>query len=242
MRRTRKCRQLSRLYHQNSHQDSAKLKLLAKLSFNEIRDLSKALPYAQELISLSEGLGNNFLRAGYLLKGTKKEQLGELNEALESFLKSAEIAQATDNLIAEGESYVAIADVYSGANNHPNAKYYYKKAITTLRQSNDSVKLASALINAGDELRKKRQNDSALMYFNESKLIVEKIDYVSGRGYSLGGLGMVYATFGKNDLAEKNMNEAIRILEETGDYAPICDYFILLWLMCMRTEGRIKPL
>jgi len=197
------------------------------MSYNEPTDLKKGLGYAEKLISLSQKLGNNtYLRRGYFLKGTKKKALGELGEALEAYFKSAEIAKATNHLVAEGECYVVIADVYSAANNHPNAKDYYKKAIATLRQSNDSVKLASALINAGDELRKIKEYDSALLYFNESLMIVNKIDNVSGKGYSLGGLGMVYTSMGKYDIAETNLVQAIRILEEMEDFSPICDYFI----------------
>ena len=37
---------------------------------------------------------------------------------------------------------------------------------------------------------------------------------------------MVYANIGQSDLAEKNINEATRILEESGDYYPICVYLI----------------
>src|SRR5688572_18680233 len=212
--------------YQKTSVDSVKLELLRGMSYNETSDL-KGLAYAEELISLSQKLRNStYLRRGYFLKGTKKREIGELEEALEAYFKSSEIARATNHLIAEGECYVAVADVYSTANNHPNAKHYYKKAITTLRQSNDSVKLASALINAGDDLRKIREYDSALVYFNESFVIVNKIDYVRGKGYSLGGLGMVYAGMGKYDLAEKNLVQAIKILEETEEYSPICDYLI----------------
>ena len=66
----------------------------------------------------------------------------------------------------------------------------------------------------------------ALLYLEEAKLIFDKVSYITGKAYSLGNIGMVYAALGKNDLAEKNMNEAIRILEEAQDYHPICDYLI----------------
>ncbi len=95
-----------------------------------------------------------------------------------------------------------------------------------LRQSNDSINLASTLSNAGDEFLKIKDYDSALLYFRESKLIFDKVNYLSGKAYSLGNIGMVYANTGKNDLAEKNINEAIQILEETQDYYPICVYLI----------------
>jgi len=103
---------------------------------------------------------------------------------------------------------------------------YYDKAIATLQQSNDSISLASALSNAGDEYLNNGNYDSALLYFKESKIIFDKVNYLSGKGYSLGNIGMVYANTGEKYLAEKNINEAIRILEESADYYPICVYLI----------------
>ncbi|MCW3113141.1 MAG: hypothetical protein JWR18_1537 [Segetibacter sp.] len=216
---------LTHIYQLNAINDTDKLKLLANLSFNEINDLGRGLQYAEELISLSQRLENNrYLRAGYFLKGTKKRLLGKLDAALDAFFKSAEVAKKSRHVRGEGDAYGAIADIYSVANNHLNAKVYYNKAIATLRLSNDSISLASALLNAGDEFRKIRNYDSALGYFRESQTIFEKVNYLSGKGYSVGGIGMIYAKIGKNDLAINHLNEAIRILEEIQDYYPICDY------------------
>lgn len=216
---------LALIYHQTTLTDTAKLELLRNLSFHEMRDLTKGLKYAEELISLSERTGNDtYLRVGYFLKGTKKRLMGNLDEALEAYFKSAELARKTHHLVGEGESYGAIADIYSIGNNHTNAMNYYNKAIISLRQSNNSISLASVLSNAGDQFRKTKIYDSALLYSEEAKVIFDKVNHLIGKGYSLGNIGMVYASLGKNNLAEKNINEAIRILEETQDYYPICVY------------------
>ena len=68
--------------------------------------------------------------------------------------------------------------------------------------------------------------DSAGIYFNESKSIFEKANYLIGEAYSIGNLGMVYAQLGQNDLAEQNIKEAIAELEKLEDYYPICVYLI----------------
>ena len=221
---------LARIYHQNTLTDTAKFQLLKDLSFNETRNLKDGLRYAEELISLSAKANNyRYLRIGYFLKGTKKRLLGQLDEALEAYLKSVEIASKENYRKGEGEAYSAIADIYAVAGNPANAKHYYDKAIMSLRQSRphshqDSIALASVVSNAGDAFLRIKNYDSALLYFEEAKLIFDKVNYVSGKGYSLGNIGMVYASIGKNYLAEKNINEAIRILEETQDYYPICVY------------------
>ncbi|MDQ3846749.1 MAG: tetratricopeptide repeat protein, partial [Bacteroidota bacterium] len=221
---------LARIYQQNTLPDTAKFELLRELSFNEIKDLKKGIKYAEELISLSERTGNNiYLRVGYFLQGTKKRSLGQYDEALEAYFKSAEIARKSHFLKGEGEAYSAVADIYAIADNPTNAKHYYNKAIITLRQSKlqsqaDSINLASVLTNAGDAYFRIKNYDSALLYSMEAKAIFDKFNYLSGKAYSLGNLGMVYAGIGKNNLAEQNMNEAIAILEKTQDYYPICVY------------------
>ena len=218
---------LTRIYEKDALKDTAKLELLLNLSFNETNDLKLALQYAEELISLSEQKGNSlYLYKGYFLKGNKKKLLGNLEEALDAYFKSIEAAYKADYFKGEANAFGAIAGIYSSANNHRNAMLYYNKAISALRQSNDSVALASAILNAGDEFLTVKVYDSALLYFRESEIIFEKVNYLIGKAYSLGNIGMVYANIEKNNLAEKNINDAIKILEELGVYYPVCVYLI----------------
>ena len=103
---------------------------------------------------------------------------------------------------------------------------YYNKAIAILRPSGDSIQLASVILNAGEEFRLNKIYDSALIYFREAKAIYEEKNYPIGIAYAIGNTGMVYASRGKNNLAEKNLDTAINMLERLEDYYPICDYLI----------------
>ncbi len=221
---------LSHIYRQDTVSGVAKFKLLTDLSFNETRDLNKSLQYADELIRLSQQAANDtYLRAGYFLKGTKNRLQGNLHEALEAYFKCVEIARKTRNMKSEGEDYSAIADIYAVAKNFTNARHYYFKAVSTLRRHRprtaaDSISFASVLSNSGDVYLNTRNYDSALIYFNEAKEIFDKLNHPSGKGYTRGNIGMVFAGLGKDDLAEQNMNEAIRLLESNQDFYPICVY------------------
>ena len=114
---------LALIYQQDTLRDTAKLELLLNLSFNEVRDLKQGLKYADDLIGLSKLAGNDkYLRAGYFLKGTKKRLLGNLDEALDAFFRSAEVAKKLHQLTSEGDAYSAIADIYSVGNNHRKCK------------------------------------------------------------------------------------------------------------------------
>ncbi|HSO85270.1 MAG TPA: ATP-binding protein [Draconibacterium sp.] len=218
---------LTIIYNEGMLNDTDRLELLRQLSFNEVKDLNMSLKYAEELINLSIKTGNNkFLHSGYFLKGNKKRLFGDLEEALDAYIKSAETARLENNARGEGNAYGAIADIYSISNNLSNARLYYDKAIAILRESNDSVPLASAILNAGDFFLNNQIYDTAYTYFNESKIIFEKLNYLIGKAYSIGNIGMVYANTGESNLAEKNIKEAIEILEELEDYYPICVYLI----------------
>ena len=56
------------------------------------------------------------------------------------------------------------------------------KAIAILRESNDSVALASVILNAGEEFMNSQIYDTAYVYFKESKIIFEKLQLLSREG------------------------------------------------------------
>jgi adenylate cyclase len=218
---------LVKIYQQGSLKDTAQLELLRNLSFNELRNLNLSLQYAEELIRLAKKEGNDkYLISGYFQEGNKKRLLGNLDGALAAYFHCVEISKRTKRISSEGSGYGAIADTYVESNNFSDAMIYYHKAIPLLRQVNDSIQLASVILNAGDELRNNANYDSALIYFKESAKIFKKKNYLIGVAYSVGNTGMVYAAEGRDDLASQNMNEAITILQQQGDYYPICVYLI----------------
>jgi len=218
---------LKHIYTADTLKGEAKYELLANLAFNEINDLDKALEYSEELIVISR-LNNNYpyLSQGYFQKGTKKARMGDLEEAITAYFESAKIAKRVNETVLEGSAYSTIADIYSISNNHKNSMLYYHKAITTLRKTSDSIALASSILNAGDELLSNKEYDSAIIYFKESGSIFEIVNYAIGNAYNLGNIGMAYAEKGQYRLAEKNINNAILILEEFEDYYPICEYLL----------------
>ena len=220
---------LVRIYHEDNLTDTARLKLLSRLSFNEVNDIKLSLKYAEELISLAtDEKDDRYLAEGYFLKGNNKRTLGDYQEALDAYFRSANSAKKAKLITYEASAYGAIGDIYAITGNYPSANSYYNKAIPILRQRSDSIQLASFILNAGEAFRKNKKYDSALINFKESADIFKNRNYNSGKAYAVGNIGMVYASTGKNELAEKNINEAIEMLTVLQDYYPICDYLISL--------------
>ena len=218
---------LAVIYQSDALMGNAKLGLLLNLAFNENNNHNLKLRYAEELIALSRKYNNaEYLSHGYFQKGNAKQLIGDLKEAMAAYFESAEIANRENIAPLEGSAYGAVADIYDISDNHDNAMMYYRKAIRTLRVTDDTVALASFILNAGDALLANKKYDSALVYFNESGKLFEEVNYITGKAYNLGNIGMVYAEQGREKLAESNMNEAISILEELEDYYPISVYLI----------------
>jgi class 3 adenylate cyclase len=188
-------------------------------------DPEKALAFSEELIQTAVTMDSlNYRIQGHLYKGNALKIKGDLSNALENYFISEKIAIDEEKNRELGIVKITIADLYSNVENHSYAIKYYQEAIDILRKENDSLSLASALLNAGDEYFNQGNLDTAILYFEESGLIFKNIDYLSGTAYNLGNTGMVYAEQGKDSLATININEAIRILEDLEDYYPISVY------------------
>ena len=234
---------LAIIYENNDLVGIEKLELFRELAFNEVNDLELSLKYAEDLISHSINEGNNrFLFHGHLQKGNIHKLQGNLEMALGAFFKSGEAAIIEKYISGEGSAYISIADVYSEMGNSDNAETYYNKGIQILRRTEDYVSLANALLNAGDEAFNNNDYSKALNYFKESGILYKKENYLTGTAYNKGNIGMVYAEQGKDELAEANINEAIKILEKQEDYYPISVYLTYMSDIYLRKKEYTKAL
>lgn len=218
---------LQLVYKADTLQGIAKLELLKELSYNETKDLNLALQFAEELIDLSGRLDNlRYQSQGYYQKGNAHRLQGNLQDAINAYFNSAKLAKEGGKMTVEGSSYSSVADIYSISDDHQNASLYYKKAISTLRKTEDTIAIASVIMNYGFDLFNNKKYDSALIHFEESGKIFEKVNYIIGKAYNLGNIGMVYANQGYNKKAEKNINEALKILEDYEDYYAISEFLL----------------
>lgn len=216
---------LREIYKENERVGIEKLELLRSLAFNELNNFELGLKYAEELIEQAL-LERNYLYLyrGYYQKGNHYYNAGDTELALRAYFNSADAAKKAEHISGQGTAYSAIADVYVVNENFENAETYYIKAIELIKKTNDSITLATILLNAGDAYFNNKKYDEALFNFEESNKIFEKINYPIGTAYYKGNIGMVYAEQGKDALAESNINEAIEILENHEDYYPITVY------------------
>ncbi|MGK0414053.1 MAG: adenylate cyclase [Polaribacter sp.] len=218
---------LENVYVNKKFKPNSELYILKQLS-RDINDPQKKLKYSEILIEIATRKDSiQYLFDAYMQKGNALRLKSDLSQALQYFLKASELANSNNSNEIEqlALSNITIADVYSIMGNHENAVNYYKLGIDKLREiKSDSIKLASALLNAGDEFFNAEKYEEAMSYFYESSLISNKIGFKAGKAYNLGNIGMVYAKQGRHKLARANIDEAIKILEAEKDYYPIAVY------------------
>jgi adenylate cyclase len=230
---------LERIYNEGKFDKLEELKILQQIAVNH-NDTEKKLAFSEELIKKAKAADSaKYLFSGYFVKGNGLRLKGDLSNALESYIEAAKITTVDKQL---GPLYIAIADVYSIIGNHHNAVNYYRQSIGILRRLNDSVNLASALLNAGDEYVNVAKLDTALLYTQEASTIYQKINSPIGLAYSLGNIGMVFAKKGDDKGAEANIFKAINILEEYGDYYPICVYLTYMSDIYLERKDKTKAL
>ena len=225
-------------YNQGNFEDE--LEILKQIAEYE-SDPSIALAYSKILIEKAlEKSNNQYAHSGYLQKGNHLQSLGNYIEALKAYLNSEEQAVLADDDLGKAGVLISIADTYSQMGNSRNAKSYYRKGLKEIRAINDSMVLATTLLNAGDEYLKTKQYDSAMLYFEESGMIFKKLEVPIGLAYNYGNSGMVYAEIGQDSLAEKNIFAAITILEEFEDYHPIAVYLTYMSDIYLRKDNLEK--
>ena len=220
-------REISRLDSLVSIYESARYSKHDELFLlKEIGDLynnpDKILWYSDILIQKAkkaDSIGYEYV--GYTQRGAAYQLKSDYSKALESYFEAAKFAHKD---YQKGTLYFTIADVYSLLKNHLNAVKYYKLSIGILKNVRDSISLATALYNLGDEYLKAEMPDSALQYTGESQKIANKMNYQIGQAYCLGNLGVIYLKKDNQLLAENYLNQSIALLEEMNEYAAICEF------------------
>ena len=197
-----------------------------------LMDILEAIPNPENRLKYSELLIKSaaidssylYLYSGLLQKGHGLREQGNFSQAMQAYFLSLNFTEKGKIKVGTGIILTSIADAYSESGNSKNAQNYYEKGIQVLRELNDSLKLASALLNAGDAYFYDEKYDDALKNFSESGILFKELNYQVGSAYNLGNIGMVYAMQGEHEKAKKNINEAIRILEKLEDFYPISVY------------------
>ena len=215
---------LIQVYESGNYDAALQLKILSDI-VNNLPDPDRILLYSDSLMMEAVRQDSTrYIFNSHLQTGNALQQKGDLSGALDNYFKAVEITDRNSEKKQLAMMYTAIAAVYAGMDNRKNVRQYYADAIRIFRTEQDTLNYAIAMENLGDTYLEWSKPDSALLYFNQSGPIFEKLENKIALAYNLGNKGLAFAQKGRPTIAEQNIEEAVAILEELGDYRPITTY------------------
>lgn len=189
------------------------------------RNPDSILKYSALAIEAAKASSNkSLLQEAYQSRGVGWRYRANFSKALENLFKSLELAEELNNITAAGMVNIEIGNVYSENNNNDLAETYYSRGLDLLRKGKNKRLFGRGLFNLADEMLKKGMIDSSLVYTQEAQQIFQEYGDTMAEAYSLGNIGMIYAQKGDNRRAERNLSEAIELLEQVPDYNAITVY------------------
>lgn len=230
------------LQYESGLYDEDELEMLRIIAEEETNPQVKL--YFSDLLINKASVDSSFyhLYTGFSQRGYAFQFKGQNTKGLEAFFEALRFAHRIEDESGVGSVLVSIADSYNSIGNSVNAQKYYRRGIAALRELNDSIKIATALLNAGDEFFYNNKIDSAFIYTKEAEVIFKKKDISIGQAYCLGNLGMIHGEKGNDKQAEENIFKAITILEELEDYYPISVYLIYMSDIYLRKNDIQKAM
>ena len=156
---------LVKVYYQEDEGDSGRLRLLSEIAFFQTHPDS-ILKYAKLLIDLADQNSEPFwMNKGVFYRGSANQLKGNYDLAFADFFTTLNYDIETNNQKGISQSSLVIANTYSSLGDSRNAVNYYKKVVSQSRAISDTLTLATALYNAGDEYLNAQKPGSALVFF-----------------------------------------------------------------------------
>lgn len=208
--------------------DSAICYIQNSIAFNSIQPRDKVY-YSEKSVKLAKKIGDERqLALAYRYMGGAYKNLGHLTKAIESYIEAAGYYSNVGLELGVGVVYLDLGGVYDMQGNFDLSKYYHKKSIAILKIENDSIRMASAILNLGELYRTNNLFDSAMVYYNEAQLVFDQVGHKTGQAIAEGNIGMVLNELNQLELAEIKILSAIEKLNQFKNLAPIAEYQLTL--------------
>lgn len=205
---------------QDIQSDSLKILYLTKLAFRyqqwNMFSISNNLLSESLLVNKSDTL--NLLNARALsIMGNNYFYLGEINNALQSYLKSLNIYNYHSDTIEQASLKNNIGNIYYTLENIPQALNYYKDAEQIFKKTDHTEGLLSNYLNQGNIYFNRENYDKALEYYKQSNQLSHEIQYANGIATSTLNIGLCYYKQGNTIKARSQVFDALALHDKANN-------------------------
>ncbi len=150
------------------------------------------------------------------------------NRLSKHLLNSISYYQLSNSQTGIASAYLALGNLFSQQSYFPLALRYYSQSIDAFRKAQDTIRLATTLLNVSEVYEKVDKIDSSMLLLWEAKELFDAIGYDIGSAYALGNIGLAKIEQGDLAAGEEKILEATKILGEMGDNYAIAEYQLSL--------------
>jgi len=193
---------------------------LRRLGFihQERSEFDRALEYYEQALEAAEeakdpksiGQSSNFIGGIYWNKGMYEKAGQYLENAIEYALK------AEDKKIL-GSAHIGLGNIHSDCDELQDAILHYQNALKYLSDTNEVYEIARAHNNLGDTYLRLKDWDNSLKEFEKCKEFAMKGGWMNMKAWAEFNSSEALIELGKFDLAKKNLDDSLNVLNKIGD-------------------------
>jgi tetratricopeptide (TPR) repeat protein len=156
---------------------------------------------------------------GYYTKGAEKYRMGEINQAMDSWLRGLDEARRKGDKNWTGAFLSGLGIAYQGAGDMQKAVEYYTQALEYKKETGDRMGEAQTLQNVAYACQSLGQYEKALEYYNRSHRIRMELGDKPGQADCLSGMAGVYLKLRDYPKAVDYFNRTAALKKTVGDTA-----------------------
>ncbi len=162
----------------------------------------KAMQYTQQALALAKEINDpSGMASSYNNIGVLNKNRGELDLALDSYLKSVRIQEENKFIDALPYTYNNIGTIYSLKLEFEKALEYFNKALEHFESIDHKLRIIGTLNNIGNVYTDLQEYDYALQYYLRSLTIYEELEDNSQAFVPFNNIGNIYFQKGEYDNA-----------------------------------------
>jgi len=183
-------------------------------AYEALGDYDKAIASYQQSLTIAREI-NDRIGEGTALGslGATYANLGESDKANEFYQQSLSVAQAIGNTLGQAYTLRNLGIAYQIRNDLTKATEYYQEALLIARDIGDRKLEAETLSSLGLAYEDLKDYNLAIAHQEQSLSLAREISDRRLQGVALNNLGHTLKTAGNLVEAEKNLREAISVLE-----------------------------
>jgi tetratricopeptide (TPR) repeat protein len=210
-------------------QDTSEVVKLNKQAYdNRLTSADQTVKFATKALALAERVGyDKGIGEAYRVRGIGNYYLNQGKAAIHDYLQALSYFSKINDLRSQAKVYNNIGNLYLD-NNYANSLEFLNKSLVIARKLSDDQLIGSLYLNIGNIYYRKKSFSQALIYYNKSNDIFDKLKDSVNLIQCMQNRGVVYFSLHQFDLAEKLLLDANKSAKERDLNKPVASINLTL--------------